>query len=449
MRIKEQKVRIVLVVVVWLMMFSLRILNLDADSPNYGIGYYQQIDEGPYSYLALHQMNYGCINPDIEIEDINQYTSPHLRTNIIGNLFSIITFKLFGDNYYGMRMSSIFCMLINYILIFYILMKLCSKYSKNVEKDRIIMLVLFFILTLDFTFSLASRIVETSIYRMMFVLLGIVIFLSVKDSWKRYILLGFVSVFSVFGIYITNLFFVLACIGILFFESIFGDRKKQLRKWGGYAIGGGGALVLCECYMQLFWHTGIISNCLQIISNFSNVEGYVDTGASGRIYYLANFFSNSFHLYNPFLLFFSACIFPMLVHICIKRKDQNIIFLVLIYIFFFIQTMVSEDFIIRKYIIVVPIQIFLLYIIGINMKYYIKELQKSTIIFYFTYITACAIFTLSIFLYRFKLMPDSSTLDFTSIDKRILFVFGLCSVLVGVAYLLYKIFDNMYMFIWS
>ena len=99
-----------LIAVLWMVLYSLRILNLDADMPNYGIAFYQQIDEGPYSYLALNQLNYGCINPDISVDEVEQYTAPHLRTNLVGNLLTFICLKVFGDTYYGFRLGSIICM---------------------------------------------------------------------------------------------------------------------------------------------------------------------------------------------------------------------------------------------------------------------------------------------------------------------------------------------------
>ena len=85
-------------ILAWLAIFSIRIIHLDSDMPNYGIAYYQQVDEGPYAYLALNKINYGYINPDLMVDEVDQYTAPHLRTNLVGNLLSYITIKIFGKN---------------------------------------------------------------------------------------------------------------------------------------------------------------------------------------------------------------------------------------------------------------------------------------------------------------------------------------------------------------
>ena len=86
--------------------YFLRILNLDQDLPPWGIGYYQPVDEGSYSLLALNYTHYGYLNPTT-IGDISYEVNTPLqtRTNIFGNILSIISLSLFGNNYYGFRLK--------------------------------------------------------------------------------------------------------------------------------------------------------------------------------------------------------------------------------------------------------------------------------------------------------------------------------------------------------
>ena len=164
---REHYQKTVGLVIILLIIFSIRILFLDSDVPYWGIINYQPIDEGAYSYLALNKINYGVINPDIKFPEVNQYTGEHVRTNFIGNLFSYLGVKCFGDNYYGLRMGSIFCMLINLFLIYYIFLQLHKKYHSNDKVNLNPVFFLFYIL-FEFTFFVASRINETFIYRMLF-----------------------------------------------------------------------------------------------------------------------------------------------------------------------------------------------------------------------------------------------------------------------------------------
>ena len=92
--------------------FITRLLFLDSDLPPWGIINYQPVDEGTYSMMALNLYNYGDITPEIFNGDIEYITSPHIRINVIGNALIYMCLKLFGDNYWGLRVSSVICGLI-------------------------------------------------------------------------------------------------------------------------------------------------------------------------------------------------------------------------------------------------------------------------------------------------------------------------------------------------
>lgn len=435
----------VLLVILWLALFSMRIIHLDSDMPNYGIAFYQQIDEGPYVYLALHEMNYGCINPDIRVTEVNQYTSPHLRMNIIGNLLTYITLRIFGNNYYGLRMSSVICMLINYLLIYLILCRIKKKYVDGYNDSKYVLVGLFGILTLDFTFVLASRIVETSIYRMLLVLLGIYVsFALEKRPNMKFFLLGIISMFSVFGVYITNIFFVVSCIAVIGINFIINNKRKAIIEFIFYSFGSVLVILMCDLYMRLFWNEGLIENCLQIVNNFSNVEGYVDASVFNRVYYIINFFASSFNMYNPGILLLFLSVFPIVFLYFFKQKDENMLLMVFSYIFLFIQTVISEDYIIRKSIIVVPIIIFMVYIGFFNLEQYVGEWNKKKKFIYSLYVNLCSFLILSIYIYRFKFMKDGSSDDFSKWDKRIIFVLAVFVVLFIMNYLMMRIWSGNY-----
>lgn len=411
-----------LIAILWIVIYSLRILNLDADMPNYGIAFYQQIDEGSYGYLALNQLNYGCINPDIVVDKVEQYTAPHLRTNLVGNLLTFICVKAFGDTYYGYRLGSIICMFFNYILIFLLLLKVKKSYGESKSKSKHFFSFFCVMLTLDFSFTLASRIVETSIYRMFFVLLIVVTFAYMKkENFAKFALLGFLSVFSVFGIYITNIFLVIACILYLVYLYITENKKIVLKYVLGFFVGGMLALLICELYMWAFWKVGLVQNTLLILSDFSNIEGYIETGANGRFYYFLNFLCASFNLYNPAILMLTLCAVPVVSLYVFKKREKNMIFLILIYVCMFIQTMFSEDYIIRKYIIVAPIIIAIIYYFALKFEDIVISWNKSKKILFSLCAAMSMIITIGLSVYRLKFVKDNSAQDFSWWDKRIIF----------------------------
>ena len=442
----------VILIVAWIAIYLLRILYLDSDIPNYGVLFYQQVDEGPYGYLALNELNYGCINPDYNVTSVNQYTAPHLRTNIVGNFFIWITMKIFGDTYYGYRMSSVFCMLFNYILIFLILIYINKNYCQNCKQSKLYLLLIFGCLTFDFSYFNAARIVETSIYRMLFILLVITLFFYIKkESFFKYVLLGFLVIFSVFGIYITNVFLVVS-FGLFFiYRFCKGDKKKNLRCILGFSIGGGIALLLCECYMRYFWKTGIVENTLKIIDNFSGIGGYIETGTANRFTYFLDFFGNSFNLYNPILFALTLLALPIVIGYAVKKRDDYIVLVFCMYISFFLQTMYSEDYIIRKYIVITPAVIIMIYYLLTHFTDIIQSWGRVKKAIYILYITIISCFIIFVDLYRLKFIEDKSNLDFSWLDKRVIIILSLiltgAFMYLSVIYILKNKFSLRIMFI--
>lgn len=403
---------------IWLLIFSLRTISLDADLPNYGITFYQQVDEGAYAYLALNKLNYGVINPDIFPENMYQFTAPHLRTNLVGNLLAYWGMCILGKNYYGFRISSITAMLINYLLIWKLLFDSKQKYWKDDKKGNLAAGFFILLLTLDFTFNMASRVVETSPYRMTAVLICMYIYYKLNNYIKtKYFLMGFVSVFSVFGIYITNIFLVFSCGFLLLYEIRSNGCKKTLISMFSYCLGGLAALGLCQMYMAIFWKTNIVANTISIISNFSSVDGYINSGTSGRINYIINFFASNYNLYNLGILFLFLCLLPYCIKTAFKDRDGNIAFNIFIILCFFLQTIISEDYIFRKYIIIVPSVIYLIYTSIGNENQKNDKLSNKSKAIQSTYIIISAIVCIFFVLYRFKIINDGSRLDVTFYDK--------------------------------
>lgn len=433
----------ILIAVLWILLYSLRIINLDADMPNYGIAFYQQIDEGSYSYLALNQLNYGCINPDISVDEVEQYTAPHLRTNLVGNLLTFAGVKIFGDTYYGFRLGSIICMFCNYVLIYLILAKLRKWYGTSENKSWRLLILFVLLLTFDFSFTLASRIVETSIYRMLFLLLVVVgnMYLE-RDNFLKYFFIGFLAVFSVFGIYITNIFLVVACGFQLIYMFVTENKKHVLKCVAGFCMGGILALIICELYMQTFWNVSLVQNSIEIISSFSNIGGYVETGGNSRVNYLLNFLGANFNLYNPAISMLTLCALPITATYAFKKKEKNIIFLISIYLCMLAQTIFSEDYIIRKYIIVAPVVVAIIYYYILHFKDIVGSWTKKKKTIFSAYAVIAMFITIGESLHRLKFIKDGSELDFSRWDKRIIYGISIITCVLLLYYILSYIWNQ-------
>lgn len=426
----------------FVIIFCLRIIGLDADTTNWGILNYQSVDEGVYNYLALNQINFGSINPDfMELGTVKQYTAEHVRTNIIGNLFTFAGIKLLGDNYYGFRISSVICVTLIFLLIFLILIELGKKYTySNSKLQKFCYLVLLY-LSLEFTFLGASRISETSIWRLL--IIELVIYISIKplQDAVKFFLIGFLAVFSVFGIYITNLFFVFST-GVLIVFVLWNRPDKLIRKKivGFYLLGGCSAVFLCELYFRFFWHTNIVKNVLSILKNFSTVSEYdPSTGIYNNLRLVLLFASSNFNLYNIALFLLFLLQMPFLLSWGIRKKDESIIFLYATYSGLFIQTFITEDYIARKYIIVAPVIIFLLLIFECIKTDLLEILENKFFkIFYLCYFCFCFLFSVLILAFRLFLINDNTRKDIANIDTKIIFSLSLASISFMLLYFFLK-----------
>jgi hypothetical protein len=96
-------------------LFFVRIVNIDQDIAPWGVSMYQPADEGPYAYLAINEKTYGSIRPTIieNNQKIPMLISNNFITNTIGNALNILGFKVFGNNYYALRIPYVLLGFIN------------------------------------------------------------------------------------------------------------------------------------------------------------------------------------------------------------------------------------------------------------------------------------------------------------------------------------------------
>ncbi|MCO5385898.1 MAG: hypothetical protein NHB14_09175 [Desulfosporosinus sp.] len=249
---KARKAAIIILVLI----YFLRLINLDQDLPPWGVGAYQPVDEGAYAMLAINMQNFGVINP-ISPEatgiEIGSYTPPSLRSNILGNLFSYIGLSLLGDNYFGLRMPYVLLGFINLMLFFIILNTMRKKYGTGQDREKWLVVGAFFCMVTDFSFFIASRTVEPSLVRMAFSQLVFLTLLKLPDSYRlRFFLMGILITTSVFLIYITNVFLYLAIGLTLLYILRTKGRDKFISATGYFILGCLLIYALSEMYFYFF-----------------------------------------------------------------------------------------------------------------------------------------------------------------------------------------------------
>ena len=121
----------------------------------------------------------------------------------------------------------------------------------------------------------------------------------------------------------------------------------------------------------------------------------------------------------------------------IKKKHDDIAFINLIlYSMFLLQTIYSEDFIQRKYVLIIPTEVCIIFIAyclvkknGINL--FFNKANKPLPI---AYLIICTLLCIGVLLYRTKLIGDGSRLDFVFIDKVVILFVGSFIVLCIAAF---------------
>lgn len=100
------------------LVYFLRVLNIDADLPPWGVLGYQPIDEGIYSALAINAYNYGTLSlADIYPGGYSLVSSQDIASPIM-NLVVYLGMKLFGDNYFGFRVGSVVIGFVSLLVIY-------------------------------------------------------------------------------------------------------------------------------------------------------------------------------------------------------------------------------------------------------------------------------------------------------------------------------------------
>lgn len=428
---------------IYLFIFGLylitRLLFLDADLPPWGIINYQPVDEGAYAMLALNQYNYGNISPEIFGGDIEYITSPHIRANILGNILIYICLNIFGDNYWGLRMSSVFCGFIILLILFLTMNILLSRYNVKDRTRQWVNWGCLFYFMLDFNFVMACRVLETSIFRLLFIMIIIFLFMiyNKKIFWK-FTLMTFVATLSIFGIYITNVFVYLAILIVLI-----GYGKKYGKSYFkngflGMIFGGILGLLPLEIYYMCVWKTGAIKNMFAAISSFSSQTGYTASSSlRALIKTTVHFFASNSNLYNIALLALMLLSIPFLLVLIKKKKDLNILFFLALIVSLYLQTLFSEDYIVRKYIMIYPIY-FMLLVPIIAHKNELREfiygiltnphrIKNKILVSLYGILTI--LFCITIIWFRFFRISDGTINDFTSKDIWILSITGILSLI--------------------
>ena len=347
------------------LVYFLRVLNIDADLPPWGVLGYQPIDEGIYSALAINAYNYGTLSlADIYPGGYSLVSSQDIASPIM-NLVVYLGMKLFGDNYFGFRVGSVVIGFVSLLVIYSLTCRLFEKCETIAPYKWAASFLAVLIMTISFVFYNASRIVEPSIYRMLSVLLVAWFFAGSRYTLPvRSFFIGLLVIGSVFFVYATNVFLGVAVIGylvLLILQKRSGEARTYLL-WG---------FVGCFCaYLPAVlyygtWGTSPLANLLSLLGTFSATSSsdygssYAIGGVLGAVKNARDFFSSNVVLYCLPVAGICCGLSPVLTRRSIRPIREPLICLGLICVGMLFQTLVASDFIVRKQLVIFPIFVLL------------------------------------------------------------------------------------------
>ena len=329
-----------------LAVFSLRLCNLDCDLPSFGISLYTSLDEGTYAAMALNKYNYGVVN----CESLpTPSATPHAhRNNLIGNAATYCSLRLFGDTYFGLRFPSVMWSLGTLLLMAIILLR---RLPQSRFRNLIVVAALA-VPVLDFQFLMASRVVEPSVVRMFFVTLLSAILVVPRRSRLSLFMAGFVATVSVVLVYVTTVFVGLPLAVLLAWLL----KRKSYGEAASLVLGSLVAFALGELYYWVVWHASFFANELEAVAAFSKISAYATS--SNALTVLENarsFLTNRCFVHNPLLLVLLFVSLPCVVLKLLRRQVSEVhVFFSFVAVLFF-QTLVCNDYIVRKFIVVYPL----------------------------------------------------------------------------------------------
>jgi hypothetical protein len=371
--------------------FISRIVYLDSNIPFWHLTQYAPIDE---FFYVINSLNFYS---SVSLENINELRHVDIIVgNIMQELATYFTLILFGDNYYGLRMSSVLASFLIITFLFFSIKKIYIS-EKNENKISKVWFWCIAYLVTDFSFLLASRVVEPTIYRML--ILTFIIFISTLPSFNRGFLsklqvslLGFLAAFSVLYVYIYN-FFILPAV----FVSVVIYAKRQ--NWQNafsnalyFMLGSILCLISCEVFANVVFHKSLITFWSLLTSpQVSAPRVSLFVGLRDELIRLTNIFSTNLFRFNISFLFLFLAALPVVVKRAFIEKKLHTIVLVNLIIFLFLQSLVVNDYYYRKLVIFLP-----LVIITLASFYPNTLLNKNISKVYLAYLVICISFSLYI-----------------------------------------------------
>lgn len=350
-------------------LYFIRMLFLDADVKCFDIAQIHPIDELYYNELAVKIYRYG-INSIIS----GQWSSPtvaNARTFFIPSIITATSLKIFGNNFWGLK--------IPYVLMGFVTGVLLYSISKKIIKNKRIRLLIVFAYVADFNVFELSRDAVTVMPCMLACLITVYLIICIKNDSTKWFLSGFWSI-TAFCLVYMGLPFIVLTVGFLVLVSLLIYKTNRIKKLCSYIGGVLSGCAFTEVISLIMFQKHIIFMILDTLSAHSGKVGGLNVLRSPKTFIysaLAYWSSNQFR-YNYLFLALSIILGCVLIYLSFAKKDCIAFILVSFVVIHWAQTVFMNNMTPSKATITFPV---LLLGIGYGLEAYITKLQDKQGVF--------------------------------------------------------------------
>lgn len=382
-----KKMNIILILTLSFLFIVSRVLFLDRDLPPWQLTEYQPIDEFYYSITGFNLYHYGQVAPRI----VSYVPTDGTIENLLGNILTFITLKIFGNTYFGLRMPSVIASFLTFLMLYFIFRR---RLDNDDKKFKVIIFWMIY-LVFDFSFLIAGRVFEPTIFRTLALILviyfGALCWSPNKPLTEKHSFwFGILSMLSILFVYSMNIFIFFALLFTIIMSSVKEDWKCILKRIIFYLFGASLVLFIFFLYRMLF------TNTIQIEYSVFFPSVYFRLRKFFRI-----FLTNIFRL-NPAFLFVCLLHLPVFIYKTYKSRDVFSILILGLLGSLSCQSFFYNAYYYRKLVIFLPLAIVMI----VEATDYIDIFIERTSGFFKSVILAFSLLiTLFCIYYQYRFLP--------------------------------------------
>lgn len=359
---KKYKLNEFYVGIILSIIYFIRLLFLDADVKTFAVAQVQPIDELYYNEIAVKIYKYGLSG--VVNGTWSDTSVANAKTFLIPNLITALSLKVFGNNFWGLKVPYVlmgYCSgILLYILIRYI-----------VPEKKWIHLLIMISYVLDFNIFMLSRDAVSVMPCMLAGLIAAIGVFKISHVSIKWFFLGFWSVVSLCMVYM-GLPFIAVATAVLLVISVIFLAEDRIKKIVMYCIGITTGVVASEIASLVLFQQHIVKTIKDtMIAHGGKIIGLSQFKDIGKLIqlFLAYWSSNVFK-YNYILLLFGLISMIVLLVATVTRKDKIACILLIFIGMHWAQTIFLKGMIPSKSTITYP---FILLGVGYAISTYYKE----------------------------------------------------------------------------